>query len=782
MIDDNRFLQLKRQALSLLYSRMNDMQKKAVFKTTGPLLILAGAGSGKTTVLVNRIAFLLKFGNEYYNTDIPYSLTEQDVNALEQAVQNNTVTDSMLCDILKPVTVNPWNVLAITFTNKAAKELKDRLLNSIGDKAADIYAGTFHSICVRILRREITSLGYESRFTIYDSDDSARMLKDCYAGIGIDEKMFPPKQMMNAISRLKDQKITPEEYLVTTANDFRLNCIAKLYSAYQTRLKKSNSVDFDDIICLTVRLFNEFPDTLRHYQNLFKYIMVDEYQDTNMIQYELISLLSKSHQNICVVGDDDQSIYRFRGATIENILSFEDQFANATVIKLEQNYRSTQNILTAANEIIQNNSERKGKNLWTGNGEGNKVVMYCGTDENSEANFICTRILENVAKGSRYNDHAVLYRMNSQSQNIERHLVASAIPYRIVGGTKFFERKEIKDMISYMTVINNKNDIIRIKRIINEPKRGIGDATIKKTEQIADTLGQNLFTVMENSHLYENIKKKASSLKAFCDVMNTLTDKSKSEPLSEIVDTILEVTGYEQSLLANGQEGLNRLENIKELKSTILTYIANNPDGDLAGFLDEVSLYTDLDKLNESDDYVVLMTLHSAKGLEFDSVFIIGMEDGIFPGKQNLNNQTELEEERRLAYVGVTRAKKELYLTTSAQRLIFGMVTRNQPSRFIKEIPAELIELIDKTARRPASAPAPKTARVLRDETESVGINKTAKIILDFIVGDRVSHSTFGEGMVLGITPMGNDNLLEVSFDKVGTKKIMANFAKVTKI
>lgn len=782
MIDAKRYLQLKQQVFHLLFDRMNDMQKQAVFNMEGPLLILAGAGSGKTTVLVNRIAFMLKYGNAYHNNYVPNDVTEQDLQLMEQWLNTGIVDEDAFARILDCYKINPWNVLAITFTNKAAKELKERLLHVIGDPASDIYAGTFHSICVRLLRREIEAIGYDRNFTIYDTDDSTRMIKDCYTGVGADDKLFSPKQVLGAISKLKDKKIDPETYIANTQDDYRLNIIGKLFFAYQTRLKRANAVDFDDIICLTVRLLNEFPEVLNHYQNLFKYILVDEYQDTNTIQYELVSLLSQKHKNICVVGDDDQSIYRFRGATIENILSFEGQFDNATVIRLEQNYRSTQNILDAANGIIGNNTERKGKNLWTDNGEGDKIVLYRGTDENSEANFICSKILDNASGDQKFIDHAILYRMNAQSQNMERHLVASGIPYRIVGGTKFFDRKEIKDMIAYMSVINNRNDIIRIKRIINEPKRGIGDATIKKTEQIASAINLSLFETMATSHEYEAIKKKASSLKNFCDVIDTLTERASSEPLSQLVDTILEVTGYGDSLLAGGQEGLNRLENIKELNSNILGFIANNPDGDLAGFLEEVSLYTDLDKLNDDDDYVVLMTLHSAKGLEFNNVFIIGMEDGIFPGKQNLNSIVELEEERRLAYVGVTRAKKNLYLTTSAQRLIFGMVTRNQPSRFIKEISSELIDMIDKTVRKTSTAPAPKNRKVIKDEADSVGISRTEKVLLDFEVSDKVSHKTFGTGVVLSITPMGNDNLLEVAFDKIGTKKIMANFAKVTKL
>lgn len=781
MIDEKKYLLLKHKIFNILYDKMNDMQRKAVFNTEGPLLILAGAGSGKTTVLVNRIAYMLKYGNAFHSDFVPNNLTESDLVLMEQWANTGIVDEGEFIRILNSFTINPWNILAITFTNKAAKELKERLLHAIGDSASDIYAGTFHSICVRILRREISAIGYDPKFTIYDTDDSTRLIKDCYSEIGVDEKMFSPKQVLGAISKLKDKKIKPDEYLLNTESDHRLNIIAKLFFAYQTRLKRANAVDFDDIICLTVKLFNEIPDVLNHYQNLFKYILVDEYQDTNTIQYELVSLLSQKHKNICVVGDDDQSIYRFRGATIENILSFEGQFDNALVIRLEQNYRSTQNILDAANSIIENNTERKGKNLWTDNGEGDKITLYRGTDENSEANFISGKILDSVANGDKFIDSAILYRTNAQSQNIERHLVASGIPYRIVGGTKFFDRKEIKDMIAYMSVINNKTDIIRIKRIINEPKRGIGDATIKKTEQIALAEQRSLFEIMSESELYENIKKKASSLKGFCDVINHLIEQTQTGSLSELIDTILDITGYEDSLLSAGQEGLNRLENIKELKSNIIGYISNNPDGDLAGFLEEVSLYTDLDKLNDDDDYAVLMTLHSAKGLEFKNVFIIGMEDGIFPGKQNLNNQVELEEERRLAYVGVTRAKQNLYLTTSAQRLIFGMVTRNQPSRFIKEIPTTLIDLIDKTVRKVSSAPAPKLRKIMKEETDSVGISRTEKVIVDFKIGDIVSHKTFGSGKVLNITPMGNDNLVEIQFDKAGTKKVMANFAKIYK-
>ncbi|MBQ4152976.1 MAG: UvrD-helicase domain-containing protein, partial [Oscillospiraceae bacterium] len=554
------------------------------------------------------------------------------------------------------------------------------------------------------------------------------------------------------------------------------------------RLKEANAVDFDDIIMLTVELLEKHADVLTHYQDRFRYVLVDEYQDTNHAQYRLVSLLSNMHRNLCVVGDDDQSIYKFRGATIENILSFEKQFDDAKVIRLEQNYRSTQNILDAANAVIKNNSERKGKNLWTANGSGEPITLYRAGDETAEAEYVTQQILENVKNGAKYSDHAILYRMNAQSQNMERYFVKSGIPYKIVGGHKFFDRKEIKDIISYLSVINNHSDNVRLKRIINEPKRGIGDTTVGACEQIAEGMGMSLFEVIHSADTFQALSKKSMSLIGFSTMINELTTAAEEKALGDFFDEVVEKTGYTLSLIAQGEEGKTRLENVKELKSIMVKYAEENDEPTLSGFLEEVALYTDLDSVNDSDDNVILMTMHSAKGLEYPHVFLIGMEEGIFPGRLSLE-PGELEEERRLAYVGITRAKTELTLTAARQRMMFGMTQYNRLSRFVEEIPNELKNVVypdsgvtsysrsfsfeqemPSTVRKPAPT-----------ATMPVGLSKAkASVSVDYKVGDTVKHKTFGSGIVLKMTPMGNDTLVEVAFSS-GTKKIMANFAKLEK-
>lgn len=788
---EQRFLSLKRQILEQEYQHLNKEQREAVFRVNGPLLILAGAGSGKTTVLVNRIGHLLEFGNTWLEDNIPAELSEDDVDYLESYAQGNRENRERMVALLAARTVNPWNVLAITFTNKAANELKERLTARLGETGAEVRSGTFHSVCMRILRREIGALGYTSSFTIYDTDDSVRVIKDCMADLGVNEKMFPPKTILGEISRQKDSMISPEEFLSQSEADFRLKTIANICIQYQKRLKSANAVDFDDIILLTVRLFQDFPDVLEHYQNLFKYVLVDEYQDTNQLQYRLVSLLSLRHQNLCVVGDDDQSIYKFRGATIENILSFENQFQNAVVIRLEQNYRSTQNILDAANAVIQNNMGRKGKNLWTDNGEGDKILIYRGRDDFDESTYITGVIEDHVQDGKKFADHAILYRMNAQSANIERALIKSGIDYKIVGGTKFFERKEIKDVLAYFHVIDNSADTVRLKRIINEPKRGIGASTVGAVESIALQTGMSMYEVMRMSDQFGTLSKKAKSLRDFVDMIEELKALELEVPLDELLDEVMEKTGYRIALTAQGVEGRVRLENIEELKSNLNRYSQENPeDGSLSGFLEEVSLYTDLDSVNESDDKVILMTIHSAKGLEFPVVFLLGMEDGIFPSYNSIQSQDELEEERRLAYVGITRAKEKLYVTHTGSRMMFGSVSRNLPSRFLKEFPEEVVEQKDNTiysyANQNAAAAKENTVKPSFPAKPAVGLSgmrpKQEKSAVDYAVGDSVRHKVFGSGMILSLTPMGNDTLIEVAFEKVGTKKIMANFAKLTKI
>lgn len=734
---------MQSEVLNKQLSKMNDMQKKAITTINGPVLILAGAGSGKTTVLVNRIAYILNEANP---------------------------------------PVNPWNILAITFTNKAANELKERLLKLLGDDAGSVNAGTFHSICVRILRREIESLGYAKQFTIYDSDDSVRTIKDCLTDLSLDEKMYPPKSILGEISRAKDSLMSADDFAEQCGDDFRKKAIANIYKLYQKKLKSSNAVDFDDIICLTVRLFLENKDVLDHYQNLYKYILVDEYQDTNHSQYKLVSLLSEKFKNLCVVGDDDQSIYKFRGATIENILSFENEFKNAVVIRLEQNYRSSQNILDAANQVIKNNIGRKGKSLWTKNGEGEKLTAYKSPDETSEAVFVVKRIEEGIEKGQKFGDHAILYRMNAQSASIERQLVRYGIPYKIVGGHKFFDRKEIKDVLAYFQVIVNKSDNTRLKRIINEPKRGIGDTTVRNIEAIAEGLDITMLEVMSNSSQYDIISKKSMSLTRFSGLIDELAELAEHLPLDELLDVLLEKTSYKEYLKAQGKEGEVRLENIAELKTNLLKFESENENPTLSSFLEEVSLYTDLDSVNSADDSVILMTMHSAKGLEFKTVFVVGMEEGIFPSFLSTSSDVELEEERRLAYVALTRAKENLYLTNSAQRMLFGRTTRNMPSRFLSEISDDLVTLIDDNVKAYGFAPRPVKAKPeYRPELEgTVGIQVAPeKATIDYQVGHTVSHKVFGNGTVVSMQKVSNDTLVEVRFDKVGIKKIMANFAKL---
>ncbi|MDY3064500.1 MAG: 3'-5' exonuclease [Oscillospiraceae bacterium] len=783
MMTPEAFMTAKQRALTAQFSRMNDMQRKAVFKTKGPILILAGAGSGKTTVLINRIAFLLRFGNAFYEQTADY--TEEDGALLLRAADDSSVTWQEVSRAAHAVPVNPWNVLAITFTNKAANELKERLSAMLDDDGARVNAGTFHYICLRILRREIEALGYRSGFTIYDTDDGLRVVKDCLAELNLSDKMFPPKTVLNQISRAKDSMLTPEAYLEQNEADFRLKVIGGIYALYQKKLKEANAVDFDDIISLTVRLFEQEPDVLAHYQNLYRYIMVDEYQDTNHAQYRLVSLLSAKYHNLCVVGDDDQSIYRFRGATIENILSFEEEFDDATVIRLEQNYRSTQNILDAANGLISHNNARKGKNLWTENGTGSKVLSYRAVDEMGEAMFVVRQIEDSAARGQKFSDNAVLYRTNAQSNTVERQLVRAGIPYRIVGGTKFFDRKEIRDILAYFHVIDNPSDTVRLKRIINEPKRGIGDATVRIVEEIAAQQGIPMFDVMKRAQDYAALSKKNAVLLSFAEMIETLRQVSDTSALEVLLDEVMRQTGYEEMLSAQGVEGRVRLENIAELKTNLIKYENDSEDGGLQGFLEEVSLFTDLDNLNDSEDSVILMTMHSAKGLEFKNVYVIGLEENLFPSYQSASSDNEVEEERRLAYVALTRAKERLFLTCAAQRMLFGHTSRNQPSRFLREIPPELLEQQDDAARsfgqniRPERPKHAYTPEIGRNVGTAAPAQKTG---VTYGVGDLVSHKVFGRGRVVAMTPMGSDTLVEVRFDTKGTKKIMANFAKLVRI
>ena len=788
------FIELRQKALEKRFSHINPQQREAVFQVNGPLLILAGAGSGKTTVVINRIASMIRFGDAYHSAYIPGGLTDESCEALRRYIDGEVdLTDDELSELFGVYSVRPWNILAITFTNKAARELRERLDRMLGaEEAEEIMASTFHSCCVRILRRDIDKLdaAYTRSFAIYDTSDAERVVKDAMGELKIDDKMFKPKAVLGEISRAKDELLSPEDFLEKAGDDFRKQQIGRIYAAYAARMKKANALDFDDLIVQTVRLFQERPEVLEYYQNRWRYIMIDEYQDTNHAQYMLASLLARKYKNLCVVGDDDQSIYKFRGATIENILSFENQFQNTTVIRLEQNYRSTQTILDAANEVIAHNTARKGKNLWTNNGMGDKIVLEKVQNEREEAKFIADTIEENVSGGMRYGDHAVLYRMNAQSSAIEQYFIKAGIPYRLFGGTKFFDRKEVKDLVAYLSVIVNPSDTVRLARIINEPKRSIGDATVAAVMEIAAQSGVPPFEVLRHADQYGALARKAAPLMNFASMIDSFRDDALNLPLDELLDSVMEKTGYRAMLQNLGDEGLNRLENIGELKSTMMKYQQENPEGDLDGFLEEIALYTDLDDLNEQEDAVLMMTMHSSKGLEFPVVFLPGMEDGVFPSVRSIYDPPELEEERRLCYVAITRARQKLYISHAYERMVFGTTNRNRLSRFVSEIPSDKLELHDTTAARREAYQARLQAR--REGGLSTPVPKEAPLAgmdarpeasaIDYGPGSRVRHKTFGEGLVLSIRPMGKDSLVEVAFDKVGTKKIMANFAKLEKL
>lgn len=725
---------------------LNAMQQEAVNQTEGPLLILAGAGSGKTTVLVNRVQHIIGSG-----------------------------------------LAAPWQVLAITFTNKAAGEIRERLINAIGPEANDIWAYTFHSCCARILRRFADRLGYTSHFTIYDTDDQKRVMKHCQKALEISDKILHHKSILSEISSAKDSLVDYEEYKKLAQNDFRKARIADCYELYQKELLKSDAMDFDDIIFNTVRLLEGNPDVLELYQKQFKYVMVDEYQDTSHAQYILVSLLAGGYNNICVVGDDDQSIYRFRGATIENILSFENQYKNARVIRLEQNYRSTQNILDAANAVIASNKNRKGKNLWTQAGSGEKIIFNTLEDEAAEASFIAQEILKNVKNGKKMSDHAVLYRMNAQSRNIEITFAKSGIPHKVIGGNRFFDRKEIKDIISYFAVINNPADNVRLQRIINVPKRGIGDTMFANVMEIATGLGLSAFEVCERADEFQKTLRSAQKLQGFAAMIRHFQDCLDDDmPLSDLLQEVLDKTNYFDYLDEDPESAEDRKNNINELSSMFIKYQEEDADFELSDFLEDVALVADIDSYNEDDDAVVLMTLHSAKGLEFPIVFIPGMEESVFPGNQSVYSEEDLEEERRLAYVGITRAKEKLYLLNARRRMLYGTTNRNQASRFLREIPLSVTDDITVQSYVPHSKfgsftqPAHGTSSSAAHKFGQVG--GASASVQNYSAGDTVRHKTFGTGVVLSARAMGNDTMLEVAFDRAGTKKLMANYAKLEKI
>ena len=789
---------IRQQIIEKDFTSLNNMQKKAVFSTEGPLLVLAGAGSGKTTVLVNRIANLIKYGKAYYSNDDLNDLSPYEEELLLKAASGEEVNN--IDYLLKVNSVSPWQILAITFTNKAANELKSRIINKIGEDAEDIWASTFHSCCVRILRRAAERLGYTSDFTIYDTDDSKRVIKECMKELALSDKIIAPKSVIIEISNAKNSEIGPEEYLNENQYDFLKKSIGEIYVLYQKKLRASNAMDFDDLIYNTVKLFRQNSDILDYYQNKFRYILVDEYQDTNTLQYVFVSLLAGKYKNICVVGDDDQSIYRFRGATIENILSFEDEYSGSKVIRLEQNYRSTQTILDAANSVIAHNVQRKGKNLWTDNGKGNKIIYHNAEYDREEGIYVASNIQRMLNKGMRPSDFAILYRMNSQSNIIEQELVKRAISYKIIGGHKFYDRKEIKDALSYLCVIANPDDIVRLTRIYNEPKRGIGEASFDAVREVSDNLGIPILEVMLNADDYPKLSRASKKLKAFAEMINGFRDFAEVNSLPDLLSEVLDKSGYIESLNLDPDRKADRIENLDQLKNNIYEYVNNTEEPSLNDFLQNVALMTDIDNYNSEDDSVILMTVHAAKGLEFDTVFLVGMEENIFPSDISKNEAGGIEEERRLAYVAITRAKRQLFITNATQRMLFGMTRYNPVSMFVKEIPENLMENSPESKRKQTTArndyngiqSGYKSVSTHSFSSGSARNNnygfsggvtkpKPTASAVTYKVGDTVVSATFGEGVVLSVKPMGNDCMLEVAFVEGKTKKIMANYAKLEK-
>ncbi len=728
-------------------STLNNMQRKAVEQTEGPVLILAGAGSGKTTVLVNRIAYIIETKN-----------------------------------------IRPYNIMAITFTNKAANEMKERVSKVIGDLSQDMWLCTFHSACVRILRSHIMLLGFDRDFVIYDSADTKTVLKECYKELDIDDKNYPIRSVISIISNAKDNLQDAETFKSIYSADYRMSRIGEIYALYQKKLKSNNAIDFDDILFFAVKLLSENPEVLAKYQERFKYIMVDEYQDTNNAQYMLISMLASKHENICVVGDDDQSIYKFRGANIQNILNFEDTFDNTTVIKLEQNYRSTSTILDAANAVIHNNRERKDKSLWTENGTGDKIKLHVGYNERDEAIYISNEIEKYHQAGGSFCDVAILYRTNAQSRVIEDLLLRSAIPYKVVGGLRFYDRKEIKDIVAYLRLIHNPNDSLAFQRIINEPRRGIGKTTLDKIAEISQDFDLSSFEIARFANQYKELSRAAIKLVEFCEMILSLKKSINTMSIKDFVEKVMNDTGYMAALITeNTVEAKTRIDNLGEFLSAISEYEKNEEEPTLSGFLENVALISDLDGYDEDEETCVLMTIHSAKGLEFPVVFLSGMEEGLFPSARSMNTAEDLEEERRLCYVAITRAKKQLYITGAKSRTLYGQTTHQTNSRFLGEIPSEYLVPDGETITDRATAKItqiPFAAKRIKGElfhkVSSVSSAPSAEI--DFSPGERIMHKKFGEGTVKAVQRFEKDAMLEILFDSGETKRLMAAFAKLTKI
>ena len=779
---EKRYIDARHKLIESDFASLNPMQRKAVMATEGPLLILAGAGSGKTTVLINRIANLLRYGSAGDTNELPANACEEDIEIMlaggEQARR---------IAALEPV--EPWRILAITFTNKAADELKARLEKMLGPEATDIWASTFHSACVRILRRDAERLGFPSSFTIYDTSDSLSLVKRILKDFEIDDKRFPPRMLLGEISRAKDAQLSPEQLYARAkaSGDIRRVKIAEIYAEYSRRAFSAGAMDFDDLIYYTVKLLEEHDDVCEYWQRRFKYVLIDEYQDTNKLQYLLASKLAGGWGNICVVGDDDQSIYKFRGATIENILSFEDEYKGCRVIRLEQNYRSTAHILDAANAVIRNNVGRKGKELWTNGDTGETIELYVADNEHDEARYVASKIMGNYGKGCSWSDNAVLYRMNAQSHQLEQAFKRNGIPYRIFGGTGFFDRAEVKDMLAYLCVIASPNDDLRLARIINNPPRGIGDKSVETAMSIAAQTNSSLFTVISNADGYPELSRASTRMRIFANMISELITESKELAPDMLYDMLLEKTGYLRMLEEkNTVEDSARAENVKELKTSIINYKSETTEPTLEGYLADVALYTDMDNYDKDQDCVVMMTMHSAKGLEFTNVFLVGAEEGIFPGVKAIGEPEEMEEERRLCYVAITRAKKKLCISCAKQRMLFGRTTANRVSRFIDEIPPEHIEkrniprgygYSEKSPLQREYASRPSRQAKARPVSAPVSAAPKQASVPAFSVGERVRHRAFGDGQIIKMTPMGNDQLIEISFDSGVTKKLMLRAA-----
>ncbi len=791
---DLKYAAVRRAVIEQRFSGLNEKQREAVYATEGPLLILAGAGSGKTTVLINRIINILRFGQGLTSEYAPEGAAEQDLLFLTEYLTDprpeNRAHAERLC-AMHPA--KPWEVIAITFTNKAARELRERLTAALDDEeaASAVWAHTFHTACLRILRRHGDLLGFETAFTIYDEDDKKRVIANVLKQLNLDPKAYDPRTVISMISRAKDRLMTPAQFRSDAAGDYFREKVADVYKLYEKEMRKACALDFDDIIMKTVLLLQNNPEVLEYYQRKFRYVLVDEYQDTNYAQYVLTSLLAGYYENICVVGDDDQSIYKFRGATITNILEFEKQFKNAKTIRLEQNYRSTGNILNAANEVIRNNVGRKGKELWTDHGEGEKIHLHRSDSQEGEAAYIADTIREGVQQGRRWGDFAVLYRNNVLSDNIAAAFIRAGIPYRVYKGRDFFSRAEIRDMFAYLWVLENPADELRLRRIINVPARKIGDKSVETAAQLALENGMLLYDVVRNASQFPALSRGAAAMEKFGTMMENLRQQRAFLSLSELYDELLDKTGYRAALEEKGgTEEQSRIEHIEELKSYIVNYENGHDQPSLAGFLEEMALYTDADQTGEDEDAVLMMTMHSAKGLEFPVVFLAGMEDGLFPGFRAMEREEDMEEERRLCYVAVTRAREQLYLTCAERRMLYGRTQYAHPSRFIDEMPRELLDSNIGDARmfQQATQPDPELPRAQVRRARYVSAAAAAPSFAsparaqstplpDFPAGCRVRHKAFGDGMVVSVKPMGSDALLEIAFDQKGTKRLLAKSA-----